>query len=433
MTKYIVHGGKPLFGEVEISGAKNAAVAIIPAAILVDGVCRIENIPQISDVTAILKILEQLGASIRSINRHTVEIDSRHIHTTRTSYELSRKLRASYYLIGALLGRFGRAEVAMPGGCNFGGVRPIDQHVKGFSALGAGVTTEGGYINAIVESGRLTGANIYLDVVSVGATMNIMMAAVLAQGDTVIENCAKEPHIVDLANFLNSMGADIRGAGTDTIKIRGVERLSGGSYAIIPDLIEAGTYMAAVAATGGRLLIRNVIPKHMDCISAKLTEMGVTVEEEDDTLLVTRSQPLQRTNVKTQPYPGFPTDMQPQIAVVLSLAQGTSLVTEGVYGANRFKYMDELRRMGAQVQVDGRVAVIEGVDHLNGAPVQACDLRAGAALVIAGLAAQGVTQLSQVQFIERGYEDLVGKLRAVGADIRVEEIPESQEAAAHIG
>ena len=433
MTKYIVHGGKPLFGEVEISGAKNAAVAIIPAAILVDGVCRIENIPQISDVTAILKILEQLGASIRSINRHTVEIDSRHIHTTRTSYELSRKLRASYYLIGALLGRFGRAEVAMPGGCNFGGVRPIDQHVKGFSALGAGVTTEGGYINAIVESGRLTGANIYLDVVSVGATMNIMMAAALAQGDTVIENCAKEPHIVDLANFLNSMGADIKGAGTDSIRIRGVEKLTGGTYCIIPDQIEAGTYMAAVAAAGGRLLIRNVIPKHMDCISAKLTEMGVTVEEEDDTLLVTRSQPLQRTNVKTQPYPGFPTDMQPQIAVVLSLAQGTSLVTEGVYGANRFKYMDELRRMGAQVQVDGRVAVIEGVDHLNGAPVQACDLRAGAALVIAGLAAQGVTQLSQVQFIERGYEDLVGKLRAVGADIRVEEIPESQEAAAHIG
>lgn len=433
MTKYIVHGGKPLFGEVEISGAKNAAVAIIPAAILVDGVCRIENIPQISDVTAILKILEQLGASIRSINRHTVEIDSRHIHTTRTSYELSRKLRASYYLIGALLGRFGRAEVAMPGGCNFGGVRPIDQHVKGFSALGAGVTTEGGYINAIVKSGRLTGANIYLDVVSVGATMNIMMAAALAQGDTVIENCAKEPHIVDLANFLNSMGADIKGAGTDSIRIRGVEKLNGGTYCIIPDQIEAGTYMAAVAAAGGRLLIRNVIPKHMDCISAKLTEMGVTVEEEDDTLLVSRSGPLQRTNVKTQPYPGFPTDMQPQIAVVLSLAQGTSLVTEGVYGANRFKYMDELRRMGGQVQVDGRVAVIEGVEYLTGAPVQACDLRAGAALVIAGLAARGVTELTQVQFIERGYEDLVGKLRSVGADIRVEEIPEAQEAEAHIG
>lgn len=431
MTKYIVHGGKPLFGEVEISGAKNAAVAIIPAAILVDGVCRIENIPQISDVTAILKILEQLGASIRSINRHTVEIDSRHIHTTRTSYELSRKLRASYYLIGALLGRFGRAEVAMPGGCNFGGVRPIDQHVKGFSALGAGVTTEGGYINAIVESGRLTGANIYLDVVSVGATMNIMMAAALAQGDTVIENAAKEPHIVDLANFLNSMGADIKGAGTDSIRIKGVERLSGGTYCIIPDQIEAGTYMAAVAATGGQLLIRNIIPKHMDCISAKLMEMGVTVEEQDDTMLIRRSGPLQRANVKTLPYPGFPTDMQPQITVALCLAQGTSLVTEGVWN-NRFKYVEELRRMGAQIQVDGRVAVVEGVTQLTGAPVQACDLRAGAALVIAGLAAQGETELTQVQYIERGYEDLVGKLRQLGADIRVEEIPEPEETEAHI-
>ena len=432
MTKYIVHGGKPLFGEVEISGAKNAAVAIIPAAILVDGVCRIENIPQISDVTAILKILEQLGASIRSINRHTVEIDSRHIHTTRTSYELSRKLRASYYLIGALLGRFGRAEVAMPGGCNFGGVRPIDQHVKGFSALGAGVTTEGGYINAIVESGRLTGANIYLDVVSVGATMNIMMAAALAQGDTVIENCAKEPHIVDLANFLNSMGADIKGAGTDSIKIRGVERLTGGTYCIIPDQIEAGTYMAAVAATGGQLLLKNIIPKHMDCISAKLMEMGVVVEENDDTLLVRRSEPLQKANVKTLPYPGFPTDMQPQIAAVLSLAQGTSLVTEGVYGANRFKYVDELKRLGAHIQVDGKVAVIEGTDQLVGAPIQACDLRAGAALVIAGLAAKGTTELSCVQYIERGYEDLVGKLRAVGADIAMVDVPDESEVESHI-
>ena len=432
MTKYIVHGGKPLFGEVEISGAKNAAVAIIPAAILVDGVCRIENIPQISDVTAILKILEQLGASIRSINRHTVEIDSRHIHTTRTSYELSRKLRASYYLIGALLGRFGRAEVAMPGGCNFGGVRPIDQHVKGFSALGAGVTTEGGYINAIVESGRLTGANIYLDVVSVGATMNIMMAAALAQGDTVIENCAKEPHIVDLANFLNSMGADIKGAGTDSIKIRGVKKLTGGTYCIIPDQIEAGTYMAAVAATGGQILVKNIIPKHMDCISAKLMEMGVAVEENDDTLLVRRSEPLQKANVKTLPYPGFPTDMQPQIAAVLSLAQGTSLVTEGVYGANRFKYVDELKRLGAHIQVDGKVAVIEGVDQLVGAPIQACDLRAGAALVIAGLAAKGTTELSCVQYIERGYEDLVGKLRAVGADITMVDVPEESEAESHI-
>ena len=423
MTKYIVHGGKPLFGEVEISGAKNAAVAIIPAAILVDGVCRIENIPQISDVTAILKILEQLGASIRSINRHTVEIDSRHIHTTRTSYELSRKLRASYYLIGALLGRFGRAEVAMPGGCNFGGVRPIDQHVKGFSALGAGVTTEGGYINAIVESGRLTGANIYLDVVSVGATMNIMMAAALAQGDTVIENCAKEPHIVDLANFLNSMGADIRGAGTDTIKIRGVERLSGGSYAIIPDQIEAGTYMAAVAATGGQILVKNIIPKHMDCITAKLVEMGVEIQEDGDALIVRRSGKLTSTNVKTMPYPGFPTDMQPQIAAVLCLAEGTSILNEGVWD-NRYRYADEFRRMGANIQVNGKVAVIEGVHALTGAPVCACDLRAGAAMIVAGLAANGITEIDQVYHIERGYEGIVEKLAKLGADIHEEAIPE---------
>ena len=411
MTKYIVHGGKPLFGEVEISGAKNAAVAIIPAAILVDGVCRIENIPQISDVTAILKILEQLGAGVRSVNRHTVEIDSHHIHTTRTSYELSRKLRASYYLIGALLGRFGKAEVAMPGGCNFGGVRPIDQHVKGFSALGAGVTTEGGYINAAVKEGRLTGANIYLDVVSVGATMNIMMAAVLAQGDTVIENAAKEPHIVDLANFLNSMGADIRGAGTDTIKIRGVEK------------IEAGTYMAAVAATGGQILVKNIIPKHMDCITAKLQECGVDVEENEDTLLVRRSGRLKKANVKTLPYPGFPTDMQPQMTTVLSLAQGTSLVTEGVW-SSRYRYVDELKRMGARIQVDDKTAVVEGVEKLTGAPIQAYDLRAGAALVIAALAAQGESEISNVQYIERGYEDIIGKLRALGADIRAVEEPD---------
>ena len=428
----MIHGGHPLFGEVTISGAKNAAVAIIPAALLVDGTCRIENIPQISDVTLFFSILEELGARIRVLNRHAVEIDCHAIHSTRPSYDLARRIRASYYLLGALLGRFGQATVAMPGGCNFG-VRPIDQHIKGFTTMGAEVSVEGGFIHTAAKDGRLVGAPVYLDVVSVGATMNIMMAAALAEGTTTIENAAKEPHIVDLANFLNSMGADIKGAGTDSIKIRGVKKLTGGTYCIIPDQIEAGTYMAAVAAAGGRLLIRNVIPKHMDCISAKLTEMGVTVEEEDDTLLVSRSGPLQRTNVKTQPYPGFPTDMQPQIAVVLSLAQGTSLVTEGVYGANRFKYMDELRRMGGQVQVDGRVAVIEGVEYLTGAPVQACDLRAGAALVIAGLAARGVTELTQVQFIERGYEDLVGKLRSVGADIRVEEIPEAQEAEAHIG
>ena len=422
MTKYIVHGGKPLFGEVEISGAKNAAVAIIPAAILVDGVCRIENIPQISDVTAILKILEQLGASIRSINRHTVEIDSRHIHTTRTSYELSRKLRASYYLIGALLGRFGRAEVAMPGGCNFGGVRPIDQHVKGFSALGAGVTTEGGYINAIVESGRLTGANIYLDVVSVGATMNIMMAAVLAQGDTVIENCAKEPHIVDLANFLNSMGADIRGAGTDTIKIRGVERLSGGSYAIIPDQIEAGSYMVAAAITKGDITLHNVIPKHMEPITAKLRAAGCEVEEFDDALRITRTGELKPLKLKTMPHPGFPTDMQPLMTALLTLAKGTSIVTEGIW-ENRFRYVDELIHMGANIQVDGQVAVIEGVKELHPAPLRATDLRAGAAMVMAALAANGVSEVDETIHIERGYENIVEKLQALGADIRRVEIP----------
>ncbi len=426
MTKYVVQGGKPLFGEVEISGAKNAAVAIIPAALLVDGVCRIENIPQISDVTLCLKILEQLGANIRSINHHTVEIDCSHIRTTRTSYELARKIRASYYLIGALLGRFGQAEVAMPGGCNFGGVRPIDQHVKGFSALGAKVIVEGGFIRATTEAGRLKGASVYLDVVSVGATMNIMMAAALAEGNTVIENAAKEPHIVDLANFLNSMGANIRGAGTDTIKIRGVDRLTGGSYAIIPDQIEAGTYMAAVAATGGQVLVKNIIPKHMDCITAKLQECGVEVEEREDTLLVRRSGPLQKANVKTMPYPGFPTDMQPQITTVLALAQGTSLVTEGVW-SNRYRYVDELRRMGANIQVDEKTAVVEGVDHLTGAPIQAYDLRAGAAMVIAALAAHGRSEITGVQYIERGYEGIIEKLRALGADIRAEEEPEEDE------
>ena len=433
MTKYIVQGGKPLFGEVEISGAKNAAVAIIPAALLVDGVCRIENIPQISDVTLCLKILEDLGAGIRSINRHTVEIDCSRIHSTRTNYDMSRKIRASYYLIGSLLGRFGEAEVAMPGGCNFGGVRPIDQHVKGFAALGAKVSVEGGFIHASVGDRRLKGANIYLDVVSVGATMNIMMAAVMAEGVTVIENAAKEPHIVDLANFLNSMGANIRGAGTDTIKIHGVEHLRGGSYAIIPDQIEAGTYMAAVAAAGGQVLVKNIIPKHMDCITAKLQECGVEVEELEDTLLVRRSAPLKKANVKTMPYPGFPTDMQPQITTVLSLAEGTSLVTEGVW-SNRYRYVDELRRMGASIQVDEKTAVVEGVDHLTGAPIQAYDLRAGAAMVIAALAAHGQSEISCVQYIERGYEDIVSKLRALGADIRAVEEPEEAESLeAHIG
>ncbi|MEA5142440.1 MAG: UDP-N-acetylglucosamine 1-carboxyvinyltransferase [Oscillibacter sp.] len=432
MNKYMIRGNRPLFGEITISGAKNAAVAIIPAALMVDGVCRIENIPQISDVSLFFTILDELGAHIRSLNPHAVEINCHSLHSTHPSYDLARRIRASYYLIGALLGRFGEATVAMPGGCNFG-VRPIDQHIKGFTAMGAEVSVEGGFIHATAKGKRLKGANIYLDVVSVGATMNIMMAAVLADGTTTIENAAKEPHIVDLANFLNSMGANIKGAGTDTIKVYGVERLGGGSYAIIPDQIEAGTYMTAVAATGGQLLIKNIIPKHMDCISAKLVEMGVTVEEEDDTLLIRRTEPLVRANVKTMPYPGFPTDMQPQISTVLALASGTSMVTESVW-SNRFRYVDELKRMGAQIQVDGKVAVIEGIDHFVGAPIQACDLRAGAALVIAALAAHGTTEVSCVQYIERGYEDLVGKLRSVGADIRVEEIPgDESDIEAHIG
>ena len=424
MTKYIVHGGKPLFGEVEISGAKNAAVAIIPAAILVDGVCRIENIPQISDVTLLLNILEELGARVRVLNRHTVEIDSRHVHSTTPSFDLVRRIRASYYLLGALLGRFGKATVAMPGGCNFG-VRPIDQHVKGFRAMGAEVT-EGNLVQAVAKGGRLTGAPVYLDMVSVGATMNIMMAAALADGTTTIENAAKEPHIVDLANFLNSMGADIKGAGTDSIRIRGVEKLTGGTYCIIPDQIEAGTYMAATAAVGGEVLIKNVIPKHLDCITAKLREMGVTVEEYGESVLVRSTGRLRRANVKTQPYPGFPTDMQPQIGVTLAVAEGTSVITEGVWD-HRYKYINELRKMGAAVTVDGRVAVVEGVETLRGASVDACDLRAGAAMVIAGLCARGVTLVEDIQFIERGYENFVGKLRLLGADIRIIDEPDGTE------
>ena len=415
MQKYIVRGGRPLYGEVHISGAKNAAVAIIPAALLVDDVVRIENVPQISDVTVLLKILEQLGANVRFLNTTDVEIDCRRIRTTHVPQELAHKLRASYYLIGALLGRFGSAEVSMPGGCNFGGVRPIDQHVKGFAAMGATVR-EGDYIVANAALGRMKGANIYLDVVSVGATMNIMMAAALADGTTVIENAAKEPHIVDLANFLNLMGANIRGAGTDTIRVFGVNSLHGGTYAIIPDQIEAGTYMTAVAATGGEVLLRGIIPKHMDCITAKLQEMGVEVIEKDDTLRIRRTGPLTRTNVKTLPYPGFPTDMQPQITTVLALAQGTSVVTEGVWD-NRYRYVGELTRMGAQIRVEGRTAIVEGVSHLSPATVQAFDLRAGAAMVVAALAAKGTSEILNVQYIERGYEDIIGKLRSLGADI----------------
>ena len=431
MNKYVIRGGRPLFGEVTISGAKNAAVGIIPAALLVDGVCRIENIPQISDVTLFFSMLEELGARVRVLNRHAVEIDSRHIHSTRAGYDLARRIRASYYLLGALLGRKGEATVAMPGGCDFG-VRPIDQHIKGFTAMGASVSIEGGYITTRAENGRMKGANVYLDVVSVGATMNIMMAAVLADGYTVIENAAREPHIVDLANFLNSMGADVKGAGTDSIRIRGVERLTGGTYAIIPDQIEAGTYMAAVAAAGGQVLIKNVIPKHMDCISVKLREMGADIVENGDEILIRRNGPLCRANVKTMPYPGFPTDMQPQIVTVLSLAKGTSLVTESVWNS-RFKYVDELRRLGARIHVDGKIAIVEGVDRLMGAPVESPDLRAGAALVVAALAAEGETEIGQVQYIERGYEDIVGKLRALGADIRIIDVPDMENEEQSIG
>ena len=424
MTKYVIEGGRPLYGSIEISGAKNAAVAILPAALLVDGPCRIENIPQISDVTLILQILRELGASVRTINRTTVEIDCSMVRNQPVPYELARKIRASYYLIGALLGRFGKAEVPPPGGCDLGG-RPIDQHIKGFVAMGAQVEVQGGMIRAQAKGGRLTGGPVYLDMVSVGATMNIMLSAVRAAGNTVIENAAKEPHIVDLANFLNSMGADIMGAGTDVIKIRGVDRLHGGSYSIIPDQIEAGTYMAAVTAAGGEVLIKNVIPKHLDCITAKLAEMGAEIEEHDDAVLIRRTGPIHRTNIKTMPYPGFPTDMQSQIAAALCLAQGTSVITEGVWD-NRYRYVDELRRMGAQIQVDGKVAVIEGVDHLTGAPVRACDLRAGAAMIIAGLAARGRTEVDHIYHIERGYEDIVRKLSAVGADIRLVNEPDEE-------
>jgi len=415
MTEYIIRGGKPLYGEIEISGAKNAAVAIIPAALLVDGVCRIENIPQISDVTLFLNILKTMGADIRTVNKHTMDIDCRGINTGEGPGELMRSIRASYYLIGAMLGRFGYARGAMPGGCDFG-VRPIDQHIKGFKAMGANVDVMDGMIIADTTEGHLKGANIYLDVVSVGATMNIMLAAVKAKGKTVIENAAKEPHIVDLANFLNSMGANIKGAGTSVIKINGVERMNGGFYSIIPDQIEAGTYLAAVAGAGGEVLVKNVIPKHLECITAKLEEMGAEIEERGDAVLVRRTEPLRSTNIKTMPYPGFPTDMQPQITALLAMAQGTSMVTEDVWD-DRFRYVSQLSRMGANIHVDGKIAVVQGVEQLRAAPVRACDLRAGAAMVIAGLCAEGSTRIEDIHYIERGYENIVEKLRGVGADI----------------
>ena len=425
LEKYIIHGGTALRGEVEISGAKNAAVAIIPAALMVDGVCRIENIPQISDTDMLLTILKELGAKIKFINKSTIEIDCTNVRYQDAPYDLMRKIRASYYLIGAMLGRFGSAKTTMPGGCNFG-VRPIDQHIKGMTALGADVDVKNGFVYADARDGRLHGARIYLDKVSVGATMNIMLAAALAQGRTIIENAAREPHIVDLANFLNSMGADVRGAGTDTIKVNGVDKLHGGSYAIIPDQIEAGTYMVAAAATGGEVLVKNVIPRHLECISAKLRETGTIVQEYEDSVLVKGASTLRRVNIKTLPYPGFPTDMQPPMGALMCVANGTSVITEGVYD-NRYKYTNELRKMGAEIQVDGRVAVIEGGKRLTGAPVHACDLRAGAAMVIAGMCASGTTVVDDVRFIERGYENFVGKLKALGADIECVDEPDEPE------
>ena len=415
MEKYVIRGGNHLCGEVEISGAKNAAVAILPATVLIDGVCRVDNIPSISDVSTTLKILKSLGSQIRYINKNTIEIDNSTLQFHTVPHDLARHMRASYYFIGSLLGRFGIARVSMPGGCNFG-VRPIDQHLKAFTALGASVSPmENGMIEVVAD--RLVGNSIYLDVVSVGATVNAILSAVLARGTTIIENAAKEPHIVDLANFLNSAGADIRGAGTDVIKVFGVERLHSTHYSIIPDQIEAGTYMVASAATGGDVLVKNVIPKHLESITAKLQEMGVVVEEYDDAIRVTRPNRLIHCNIKTMPHPGFPTDMQPPVAVLLSMADGTSIITESVW-ENRFRYIDELRRMGVQAQVDGKVAVFQGVEYLTAAPVKATDLRGGIAMVIAGLAARGVTEVEEIHHIERGYENLVEKLANLGADIR---------------
>jgi len=414
LGKFIIRGGKPLHGDVYISGAKNAAVAIIPAALLVDGVCRIENVPDISDVKLLEVIIKELGAEITYEGKNTIIIDSRNLNSYTASYEMVKSMRASYYLIGALLGRFKKAEVPFPGGCDFG-FRPIDQHIKGFEALGAKVEVEHGIVYASAQ--ELTGSQIYLDVVSVGATINLMLAAVKAKGVTPIENAAKEPHVVDTANFLNAMGANIKGAGTDVIKIKGVDELKGGAtYSIIPDQIEAGTFMIAAAATQGDVTVRNIIPKHMESLTAKLIEMNVKVIENGEWIRVIGGDKINKVNIKTLPYPGFPTDLQPQTAVLLCKSEGTSTITEGVWDS-RFQYIDELKRMGAKIKVEGRIAVIEGPTRLTGAPIRAMDLRAGAALVIAGLTAKGKTELYNIQYIDRGYENLVDKLKKLGADI----------------
>ena len=414
MEKFVINGGKALRGSVHISGAKNAAVAILPAALLADAPCVIENLPEISDVATLLRAMKQLGAQIRVINKSTVEIDPKTVNSFVIDKKMAEGMRASSYFLGALLGRHNRARVAPPGGCDFG-VRPIDQHIKGFEALGAKVIIENGMVDA--RAIELRGCSVYLDVVSVGATINIMLAAAKARGLTVIENAAREPHIVDLANFLNSMGANIMGAGTSVIKIRGVESLHGCTYSIIPDQIEAGTYMVAAAATGGDVLIENVIPKHLESIIAKLLEAGAEITEYDEAVRVRMIGRPKKCNVKTMPHPGFPTDMQPQIATLLAISEGTSIVTEGVWD-NRFRYVEQLIGMGAQIQVDGKMAVITGVEKLTPAPVKAVDLRAGAAMVIAGLMAEGITEVENIIYIDRGYENLAEKFQKLGADIK---------------
>ena len=417
MARYEIQGGAELNGSVTISGAKNAVVAILPAALLVNGPCRIENVPDISDVRILLGILQGMGATIEKPEPGVVIIDCSKVTTTKPDEELVRKMRASYYLMGALLGRFGKAHVALPGGCNFAS-RPIDQHIKGFEMLGADVEETDTYVDLKPSEEGLQGNRINLDVVSVGATINIMLAATLIPGQTIISNAAKEPHIVDLANFLNTMGARVSGAGTDTVKIRGVNALCGGTYAVIPDQIEAGTYMAAVAATGGNVLVKNVIPKHMECVTTKLQEMGVKVMNYDDSIRIISNGQLRKTTVKTRPYPGFPTDMQAQICVCMTRAAGVSRLTESVYETRFFGYCKELQSMGANIQINGKTATVIGVERLFGATVAAHDLRAGAALVIAGLVAEGITTVDNIHFIERGYENLVEKFTELGATIR---------------
>ena len=413
MEQYVIKGGNPLVGEVTIGGAKNAALGILAAAIMSDEDVLIDNLPDVSDINVLLQAIASIGADVVRIHRNAVKINGKNIHSYCIDDGFIRKIRASYYLLGALLGKYKEAEVALPGGCNIGS-RPIDQHIKGFRALGAKVEINNSMIVAKAE--QLKARHIYLDVVSVGATINIMMAAAMAEGRTILENAAKEPHIVDVANFLNSMGADIKGAGTDVIRIRGVQKLHGTEYTIIPDQIEAGTFMCAAVATQGDVTVKHVIPKHLESISAKLIEMGAEIEELDDAVRVVAAKRLQPTNIKTLPYPGFPTDMQPQVAIALALADGTSVITESIF-ENRFRYVDELARMGARIKVEGNTAIIIGVPKYKGAHMSAPDLRAGAALVLAALSADGISTVDSIGYIQRGYEDFEGKLRSLGACI----------------